>query len=444
MLPNTDWIEWGMAFLISFLFLVLWVLCRVQQGSWITPGAMLSACWFFMAMFPLFVVNYYPLYIEAYIAVLAFCVVAVAGTILAAWLLRDVYKLPPAPFVWHPVRLKYLNILYAISFALGAASPVVLYKTAVAKYGVTSIFELAGKISGDRYNGEFDQPFVVTLLNMSLSLAAILGGFLLGSQKKRFLPALIYMIWMIPLQISTTIQTTKATMMFTIIFFGAGLIVGIALRGGEAKVRFHRLFALILNLSGFAFLFTLVNSFIRYGLTDTDKLDEMIGASAGTSFGHMSVFGTWLHQGGIQKAECAAGGYTFAGLVQYLGIADRKQGLYELSVYFDNGYFSNIYTGFRSLIEDFTLFGAFLFIFCFGFLAQVCWVQLCKGKLWAASVCVSWFSYAFISPITSVFVYNMNFGALTLFCFAVILLDIPLGVPKNVRNTPAFRTLLRS
>jgi oligosaccharide repeat unit polymerase len=437
-------VEWIAAFLLSHIFLLLWVLCRKIQGSWISPGAMFTACWYFMSLFPLMVVYYYPLYLEAYVAVLAFCVVAVAGTLFASHCLREVDNIPPVSYVWDPVRIKYFNILFTISSILGTFSPIVLYKTAVAKYGVTGIFELAGKISGDRYNGEFDQPFAVTLLNMTLSLAAIMGGFLLGAQNKRFLPALVYLYWMIPLQVSTTIQTTKASMMFTVVFFGSGLLAGIGLRGGQAKVRFSRLFILIFTLSGFAFIFTLINSFIRYGLTDLSILSEMIGASAGTSFGHMSVFGTWLHEGGLQKTECAGGTYSFAGVAQYIGFGDRKQGLYELSVYFANGYFSNIYTGFRSLIEDFTLPGAFFFLFGFSFLAQVCWSCLTKGKLWAASVCVSWFSYTFISPITSIFTYNMNFGALTMFSLAVILLDIPWGVPKHVRNSPALRALLRS
>ena len=412
--------EWLCALLITLGFGGLWAGGYLREGSWIAPGAILGGCWLFMAALPLLVVEHYPLFIESYLLVFLFVATGWSGAALVARRLRHLRHAPRAPFRWTTALLRGLHSMYWLSFALGAASPVMLYKIAVAKYGVTGIFELAGKISGDRYNGEFDQPFVVTLLNMALSLSGILGGFLLGSQKKKFFPNLLYLAWALPLQVSTTIQTTKASMMFTVVFFGAGLIAGIGLRGGEGKVRFWRLFFLILSLSAFAFLFTLVNSFIRYGLENMDLLTELIGASAGTSFGHMSVLGTWLNEGGLQKTGCALGSYSFAGLFQYIGIGERKQGLYEISVYFQNGYFSNIYTGFRSLIEDFTLYGGLLFMFLFGCIAELFWILLTRGRVWAASLVVSWMSFAFISPITSVFTYNMNFGALFMFSSVVI------------------------
>jgi oligosaccharide repeat unit polymerase len=68
-----------------------------------------------------------------------------------------------------------------------------------------------------------------------------------------------------------------------------------------------------------------------------------------------SGFGRWLHDAGTM-ACCRLGELTFSGPFNALGIAARKQGIFE-EYFFINDMPSNIYTAWRFIVEDFSVIG---------------------------------------------------------------------------------------
>ena len=107
----------------------------------------------------------------------------------------------------------------------------------------------------------------------------------------------------------------------------------------------------------------------------------------------------------------ALGTKTFMGISNVLGLEERTQGVYtEFHQIGQNGYYgiSNIFTIFRSLIEDFGEAGALLFMFLLGVLTCMALKNLLSCRMiFFSQVCVSAaYAYLMWSFATSFFAYT--------------------------------------
>ena len=99
------------------------------------------------------------------------------------------------------------------------------------------------------------------------------------------------------------------------------------------------------------------------------------------------------------------------GISNVLGIEDRTQGVYaEFHQIGQNGYYgiSNIFTIFRSLIEDFGEAGTMLFMLMLGVVTTISHKNLlCRNLIFLNQVCVSAaYAYLMWSFATSFFAYT--------------------------------------
>lgn len=403
--------EWMACLLISCSFLGLWALCRRIQGSWVSPGAMLCGFWFFGSLLPLFFTAFFPIPLIGYLLLFAFVVCGVIGSSLA--MLAGVPEVQPAlPDL--DARIRLWDRAYVLGLAFGCVTPALLYYLAVSQFGTTDLMLLARQVTVARYTGDFSQPLSVSLLTMCLYFAALMGGLLCGLRPPTGRQLGRYLLWMLPLLLAGLIQTTKASALYGGFLWGAAYLGGLTLRDGAKSVQLGRLMTTVTALMGIGFVFVFVGLLARYGTTDPERALQYLPNAAVYFVGHMSGLGHWA-QTGLMLPENAGGAYTFAGIFDILHIHTRIGGLYEDMVVFPNGQMTNIYTAFRSAIEDFTLPGALLFFTLLSFLGGLGWVGMRRGRPGAGILCVAFLTYVFASPITSAFVYNTNIGALVLF-----------------------------
>lgn len=93
-------------------------------------------------------------------------------------------------------------------------------------------------------------------------------------------------------------------------------------------------------------------------------------------FASFSAFDNWLINS--QKEPYTFGRYTFYSIFNLLGIATRKQGVYDLIG--EGVVKTNVFTMFRGNIQDFGIIGTFLLYLFFGFISAYSKNKFCKNS----------------------------------------------------------------
>src|SRR5207249_1489774 len=99
-------------------------------------------------------------------------------------------------------------------------------------------------------------------------------------------------------------------------------------------------------------------------------------------FGHISALTLWLRDNLHDQSELRLGERTFAGILQSLGLGERKTGIYD-TIPIGLGQESNIFTVLRSLFEDFGFSGTLLIASIGGFVAGRLYWRVSRGAFGA-------------------------------------------------------------
>ena len=142
------------------------------------------------------------------------------------------------------------------------------------------------------------------------------------------------------------------------------------------------------------------------------------------ALGQFHCFDVWYTT--YEPTEYALGTKTFMGISNVLGLEDRTQGVYaEFHQIGQNGYYgiSNIFTIFRSLIEDFGEAGTLFFMLLLGIVTTISMKNLlCRNMIFFNQVCISAaYAYLMWSFATSFFAYT---SYIAMFLLAYILFRI--------------------
>jgi hypothetical protein len=122
--------------------------------------------------------------------------------------------------------------------------------------------------------------------------------------------------------------------------------------------------------------------------------------------GHMTAFSWWFEKRGAKGLPPFLGQITFAGIFNALGIYERKLGLFQEFVLLRSGFNTNIYTIFRPLILDFTLFGALILLFFSGFVAGIAYQFVLIGKVRFVPLLTAFYATVMFSFNTSLWIWN--------------------------------------
>ncbi len=241
---------------------------------------------------------------------------------------------------------------------------------------------------------------------------AALSAFLTSStppEQRRWKRALA---WLVPLAASMLVHTSKATVLYGLVLWGAGWTAGTAFSSDAARRRSARWIlyaALGVSVLAAALLCAQALRMNRTSLADIPFLLDHLRIYV---VGHMPVFGHWVEVEMPATAGTDLGVRTFAGVAELAGMAERKSGLYDGTADFTE---SNIYTAWRPLIEDFGVLGAASFLFAIAFSAGMGWRLLCARRVGGAAVVIAFAIYVIWSPITSIFVYSMILTVVVMF-----------------------------
>jgi oligosaccharide repeat unit polymerase len=418
-------------------------LFRLRSQSWYSPAPLFAGTWFLATALPLVFAPDYNVWMPAVWLLIAFVAVfGFAATVLDRTSFQvdamptSISGLPVAPLRYATIALSFVGVI-SVQILLQEYGKSLLDLTQLETW-----IELGASFSLARYEEDYVQPVLARVCSVGFYCGALFGAALYYRTVGRF----DRLIALLPLGIAlaySAILTTRAVFLCAVLMWlSCGIALAVAGGRPVRKLLRPRTILTAVAVPPIVLAFFVALQLSRGGKTDLASLPETVEHLRVWFFGHLPSFATWLRTQIGDDGSLRWGQRTFAGLFQLAGIARREQGVYGDFVNVGNGDVSNIYTLYRSLIEDFGIAGALFFVAGLGLLAGHLHGRLvrggfAKGALYSLVICfIVW------SPIGSFCAYNTLIVAFALFALGVkFLMSTAAGRERPARISVAPSTL---
>ena len=138
--------------------------------------------------------------------------------------------------------------------------------------------------------------------------------------------------------------------------------------------------------------------------------------------GNISAFSYWYDN--FHGQLLTFGQFTFGGIFEQLNLSRREVGIYTVSYDAnDRMVFTNIYTLFRFLIDDFGYIGTSFFMLGLGFISKKLFLISRNNHIAPMAILGGILAFLLFSFISSVWAYNTVFFAWLMFVFICFLLE---------------------
>ena len=382
---------------------------RIYLKSWLAPASIFSMLWFLLLSITLFIAPEFPIYPFGLWYILAISIALTLGSLLIPKDIlpdSDRYHSIEAINLFFFTRSNLILLVIAIFCLISIVGIFVLLFFGVNRYGLSfnifSIISLPGQLYDDRDAGILLIPWYIRYLTYFIMPSSLLGGILVPFEK--YPRKIICYLPIILAILIGMVYTTRASILLSIILFISGLFSSyIILKNDDNYFLSFRSFfnfasLLIFLLSSWIFL-----QWLRGGGDSEFIFYPIINSIKSAVLGSTTAFTTWLQN--YNQNSLAFGLYTFAGPVDIIGLNDRQLGFYSEFISLPNGY-SNIYTAFRGLIQDFSITGSILICFFIGIVAQLSYRRCRDGNvIWLIPLSL-FFAFTFYSPFISIFSSN--------------------------------------
>ncbi len=366
--------------------------------------------WCLAGILPLIFAPYDPVSAGAMLWLIGSSVAVGAGAILGNGGIRTRLQLarPTASRLEHQVFGTMLivslllglvsSVLYAIGFGVSFADMLDLQRLVVVsnQLYVARYAEANANLVAPPRLSQALLPFVY--------LAPALGG-VVFAVRRAVRWKVLALGTLLPAISVTILQTTKAAVLFAATLWLSSYFAS-RLRLGRTTVftRGHLAVAGILGAVVTVFFFAV--GLARLASTDVGLLAIVRGKLVSAAFGHMSVFSQFLSEYWHRPFAPTMGVYTFAGPREMLGIQQRVPGIFDNVVELLIGESSNIFTGFRPLIEDFSISGALVVLALLGLVSGIAFRLVAAGRWGAVPVLAAAYMTILWTPITWFWIYN--------------------------------------
>jgi len=281
------------------------------------------------------------------------------------------------------------------------------------------MLEMNKGISEDRYSGAEHSNMINQFFLIFCYAAPLFGGFsyrLVGKLTK-----VVCLLTLIPGMFIALTQSMKMGMVTGFILWFTGYFICSFCYGTPLKIKLRNILYSLGGLFGFfAILFT--SMVFRTGEISERTIHDISEKFIAYAFGQFHCFDIWYTS--ATSTSLSWGSKTFMGISNVIGLEERTQGVYaEFHQIGQNGYYgmANIFTIFRSLIEDFGVVGTILVLFLIGIATKASMKNLiCKNHFYLNQVFITAaYAYLMWSFATSFFTYTsyiaMFFVAYVLF-----------------------------
>ncbi len=400
---------------------------RYFESSWFTPASLFALIWAFIIPFSVLTAPDYKFSYQALIFIVACVFVFFTGSLAASSLIKPNYTTKQFTLSSYGQRLIVVYILLSIGAGCTAYFLLLYFAGLNIEnyFSINSLLAAADGYTAQRYNGERLPGVLMFLLMISYS-GCLVGGFafsISNSIRKKILSIIV----LIPVLCFAVIYTARSVFLYAMVqFLSAGLLTAVLRHGLNLRL-FNLKNVFLFALSAFLIIgFFFFGQVARAGELNLSQ-DMYINIAKHLKVwfsGNVSGFSIWFSQPDFDKHQHMWGAQTFAGLAEWMGLNYREVGIYKTS--FDvNGCqdFSNIYTYFRFLIDDFGIAFSMVILFVTGFFSKALFVNVVKQKISSLAVLSGIVSLILFSFIASVMAYNTVFFSWILFVFFIYYIE---------------------
>jgi oligosaccharide repeat unit polymerase len=398
------------AALICSIALIGWAAAmRAVAGTWLQPSAFFALWWCCAGILPLILAPQERVGVNAIAWLVVASVTFSIGALIGNWGFKTKRIATPPPSTDR--ELTVFGIVCLVATVLGTGSSVA-FVAGTSGFSFADVFDIQKLVvvSNQAYFSRYIEtgaaaapPFSQPLLPF-VYLAPAVGGVLFVLSRDRRLK-LLAIVSFFPAVAVTILQTTKAAMLFAMVLWLSSYFA-MRLRQGKLAVftKAHLLVAVSLGAVLTAFFFAV--GFARIASTDVTLISTVYGGLTSSAFGHMTVLSGWLTDYMNAPFSPTLGIVTFSGPLEMLGFGERLPGLFENIVDLVAGQTSNVYTGFRPLIQDFTMPGALAVLALLGVIGGVGFRKVAVGQSSALPLLIIAYVTIFWTPITWFWIYN--------------------------------------
>lgn len=313
-------------------------------------------------------------------------------------------------------KLNRLVILFTVSALLAIAY---LVKHTVTEngldYSFLGLMQVGGIWTLNRY-ARIYEPWVYRLLIIWFHPACLFGGIVFASQKKKLLPLLS----LVPPLLCTVFTGARAAFLLALVCWLGGYWAVLNMRGETRFISPRRVLWIGLVATSLFGMFFFVD-YVRSTPSDNAGLAAEIDRKHlyDYAFGSPAAFSKWF----VGDDHAITGGaMTFPSVFEAIGAKPRDLGLYDKEVVVISGYYTNVYTAFRGLIQDFTYGGAFIVCLLFGYWSGTAYRN---RTIWLSI----FYAAMLYSPIVCLFIYNGTILAWVCLAFCVYNIRLRTAIP---------------
>ena len=427
--------NWLFLFTIGLLLLVFALFARVQQGSWLAPGAFFALYWAVFVLGVLIIAPDFDVRVEGLLWILFSTFAVYLGSIvgLGKMLFRAVpYSMEKKINNSSNCKLNFpwISQIVVICSILGLGAVVVLILSTGQGFSLESIFKIGREYSIARYSDPtYREPALAVFLFIFIYLGALFGGIKFAIAQSRW-HRLIALFPFLPAIGVATILTTRASLYFPfVIWMATYFSIKVAINKGIFSLFTFR--SVILMFS-FVLLIVAIGSgllMLRFGIAtiNTQSLLMVYDGMRIDIFGSLSAFTQWFAEHWQEVVIPLPGGFTFRGPLKWVGVTEFLQHKpVEISSSFTHyGFTTTIFTLFRDLISDFTLIGSILILFLLGAVGGFSFRQMIQGKIIYLPILAAFYGVTLCSFTgTSLFSYTTILLAWIIFTFYLIFVEI--------------------
>lgn len=288
-------------------------------------------------------------------------------------------------------------------------------------FSFRTLLELNSVAAENRYAGVDAGSLLSQVTLIFVYLAPLFAGYLLPLVER---PKKIWCYLSIfPALFISLTQSVKLGFITSIALFAIGVLVSsYANNDSFFKMRFKTILKVFIYVVLFLVIL-FISMMFRTGKFDWETISEIGVKFVTYAFGHLPAFDSWFSTN-VGDIEPTGGLKTFYGITNYLGIAERKQGVFPEFTFFAKNDFrhlppelgTNVYTLFRFILEDFGFLGSFLIMFLTGMLSGYSWLMIKKQKnsQLFQTILVAILFFLVMSFATSVWVYTSYIASVVL------------------------------
>jgi len=418
-----------------FLLIFAWTARRLH-GSWLVPSAFFGLCWATFLILPLILSPGFGFWPGASWLILFFGLLLHLGVLIGFSIckMKKISKFRYSRLQWS------LKILF-ISIAFGILAVFVLALRAGYSLTVLSDPQMISRIglfyASMRYTQGESVPFLVLVFNVFFNIGFFFVGFLLAIKPSMRTKIILMIIIFIGI-LKSFLVSARTGFIWGLIFLISSYIATLVL------IRQHRKFLSFRKIILITFIVTIVVGlfFTIQAIRERETFGDASKALAKTQISTLSppfLFSYWLKTSDLDMNP-SFGTESFNGFFYFLGIQTSQALGWESSKTLVLGKWEatpNVYTAFRQLIEDFTLFGAIIFFVIGGAIIGITYRKVINGKVFWLPILVAFYAWTIGSYLASWLSYTTLF--LSWLLFWCLLLGDSFFKTKILRNLKSIK-----